>query len=172
MPIYALGSVEPQVHPDAYVHPDAVVIGDVRIGARASIWPGAVLRGDYDAIAIGEATSIQDGAVIHAGSGAPTAIGARCVVGHMAHLEGCRVDDGCLIGTAAVVLHEVVVGAGATVGANALVAKRMVVPPGALAVGVPARIVEGASRAEEIRSGVEGYLGNARRYAAELRRLA
>ena len=170
MPIYALGVQVPVIDPEAFVHPDAVVIGDVRIGPDASIWPCAVLRGDYARITIGSATSIQDGAVIHASAGLPTSIGDECVVGHLAHLEGCVVERGCLIGTACVVLPEAVIGEGATVAANAVVPNRLVVPPGALAVGVPARIKEGASIAQTL-SSVKSYMDNAKRYAAELRRI-
>ncbi len=109
MPIYALGDRVPSIHDDAYVHPDAVVIGDVRIGADSSIWPGAVLRGDYGTIIVGERTSIQDGAVIHAVDEYPTVIGDDCVIGHLAHLEGCVIHDRVLIGSGSIVLHEAVV---------------------------------------------------------------
>jgi carbonic anhydrase/acetyltransferase-like protein (isoleucine patch superfamily) len=168
MAIYQLDDLVPRLHPDAYVHPDAVVIGDVTIGEGSSVWPGAVLRGDYAAISVGARTSIQDGTVVHAGTGYPTVIGDECVVGHLAHLEGCVVERRCLIGTASVVLHDVVVGEGATVAANAVVTNGTVVPPGALAIGVPARIREGASAHEEIATSVVGYVGNARRYRAGL----
>ena len=100
MPIYALGDVEPQIHPDAYVHPDAVIIGDVRLGAQASVWPCAVLRGDHGFIEVGGRTSVQDGTVVHTTEEWPTIIGSECVVGHNAHLEGCNVGDRCLIGSA------------------------------------------------------------------------
>jgi len=128
VPIYALGDREPTIHPDAYVHPDAVVIGDVRIGAESSIWPTAVLRGDYGTVIIGERTSIQDGAVIHAVDQYPTVIGDDCVIGHLAHLEGCVIHDRVLIGSGSIVLHEAVVNSGATVGAGAVVRNRMEVP--------------------------------------------
>jgi carbonic anhydrase/acetyltransferase-like protein (isoleucine patch superfamily) len=173
MAIYALGDTAPDIHPDAYVHPDATVIGDVRLGAEASVWPGAVLRGDSGAIVVGPRTSIQDGTVVHATSELPTVIGADCVVGHVAHLEGCTVEDGSLIGSGSVVLHRAVVRAGALVGANAVVPNGMEVPSGAMALGVPAAIKEGAAvRATEgIRRGAAGYVRNLRRYKAELRRL-
>ena len=116
MAVYALGDRVPDIHPDAYVHPDASVIGDVRIGAGSSIWPGAVLRGDYGTIIVGERTSIQDGTVVHATAEQATTIGNDCVVGHLAHLEGCTVEDRCLIGSGSVVLHDVVVRSGALVG--------------------------------------------------------
>ena len=88
MAIYALGEIQPIVHPLAYVHPDAVLIGNVTIGAESTVWPGAVLRGDAGPIVIGMRTSIQDGAVIHVTASSPTSVGSDCVIGHLAHLEG------------------------------------------------------------------------------------
>src|SRR5271169_6346093 len=140
MAIYQLGDLVPAVDPQAYVHPDAVVIGDVAIGPEASVWPHAVLRGDYGSITVGARSSIQDGSVVHAGPGFPTVVGNGCVIGHLAHLEGCTLEDDSLVGSGSVVLHHAVVGTGATVGANAVIPNRMVVPAGALALGVPARI--------------------------------
>lgn len=169
MTLYELDGLTPRIHPDAYVHPDAVVIGDVEVGADASIWPGAVLRGDYGTITVGERSSVQDGTVVHAGPGFPTVIGRGCVVGHVAHLEGCTLEDESLVGSGSVVLHHAVVGTGATVGANAVVPNRMHVPPGALALGVPARIRPGGSSLEIIRLSADEYVGNARRFRKELR---
>lgn len=171
MPIYALGERTPTIHPDAFVHPDAVVIGDVRIGAESSVWPGAVLRGDYGTIVIGERTSIQDGAVLHAVPEFPTLVGSDCVVGHIAHLEGCVIQDGALVGSGSVVLHQATVFSGATVAAGAVVRNRMDVPAGSVAVGVPATIKEDASDRESIRDAVTMYVANARRYRDELRAL-
>lgn len=171
MPIYALGDRTPAIHPDAFVHPDAVVIGDVRIGADSSVWPGAVLRGDYGTILIGERTSIQDGAVVHAVADYPTVVGDDCVVGHLAHLEGCVVHDRALIGSGSVVLHQANVRSGATVAAGAVVRNRTDVPENALAVGVPATIRLGASSVDEIAMGAALYVSNARRYKRDLRTL-
>ena len=171
MPIYALGDRVPQIDPDAFVHPDAVVIGDVRIGAQSSVWPGAVLRGDYGTIIVGERTSIQDGTVVHAVAEYPTVIGSDCVVGHIAHLEGCVVHDGALIGSGSVVLHEVHVHTGATVAAGAVVRNRTEVPERALAVGVPASIKPEASDIQAIADGAALYVANARRYKEALRTL-
>ena len=171
MPIYALGDRVPQIHPDAFVHPDAVVIGDVRIGADSSIWPGAVLRGDYGTVIIGERTSIQDGSVVHAVAAYPTVIGDDCVIGHLAHLEGCDIRDRSLIGSGSVVLHEVVVESGATVGAGAVVRNRTHVPARALVVGVPGEIRLEASSEEPILANAAMYVANAKRYKSELRAL-
>lgn len=171
MPIYALGDRVPKIHPDAFVHPDATVIGDVTIGADSSVWPAAVLRGDYGTILVGDRTSIQDGAVVHAVAEFPTVVGSDCVVGHLAHLEGCTLHDGSLAGSGSVILHRAHVHSGATVGAGAVVTNDFVVPAGALAVGVPAKIRENASSVEMIAASAAVYVDNARRYRRELRPL-
>lgn len=171
MPIYALENRSPNIHPDAFVHPDAIVIGDVRIGADSSIWPSAVLRGDYGTIIIGERTSIQDGAVVHAVAEFPTVVGDDCVVGHLAHLEGCTIHDRALVGSGSIVLHQANVFSGATVAAGAVVRNRMDVPAKALAVGVPAQIRPDASSEELISASAEVYVHNARRYKKELRQV-
>ena len=153
MPIYALGDVEPDIDEAAFVHPDAVVIGRVRIGPEASVWPCAVLRGDHGWIEVGARTSIQDGTVVHCTRDWPTVIGRECVVGHNAHLEGCVVEDRCLIGSGSVILNRAVVKAGAIVGASALIPEGFEVPATALAVGVPATIK---------RTGVSGEIATRR----------
>ena len=171
MALYALGDRVPDIHEDAYVHPDAVVIGDVHIGAGATVWPNAVLRGDYGTIRIGEQTSIQDGTVIHATGELDTVVGARCVIGHIVHLEGCTIHDDSLVGSGSVVLHEVEVGPHALVGANAVVPNRTTVPPHAMALGIPATIRTDAVRTGQFARAVDLYARNGRRYRDELRRL-
>lgn len=171
MAIYALGERTPTVHPDAYVHPDATVIGDVVVGADSTIWPQAVLRGDYGTIRVGERTSIQDGTVVHATAELATVVGNDCIVGHLAHLEGCTVEDEVLIGSGSIVLHRAVVGRGAIVGAAAMVPNRTVVPPGAMALGVPVQIKQGAAADAHVALGAALYVSNGRRYRDELRRL-
>lgn len=172
MAIYALGDLEPRIHPSAFVHPDAVVIGDVVIGERASVWPGAVLRGDGAGIVVGAETSVQDGSVLHCTATLATVVGARCVIGHLVHLEGCRIHDGALVGSGAVVLHEAEVRSGALVGAHAVVPTGMVVPEAAMALGIPARVREGVVvDPAVIQAGVHGYVARAARYRAQLRRL-
>lgn len=171
MPIYALGERTPTIHADAFVHPDAVVIGDVHIGANSSVWPSAVLRGDYGTIIVGERTSIQDGAIVHAVPDFPTVIGNECVIGHLAHLEGCVIEDRALVGSGSVVLHQALVHSGATVGAGAVVRNRMDVPANALAVGVPAVIKLDVSGEAGIQENAASYVANANRYKKELRLL-
>lgn len=173
MPIYALGDLEPDIHPDAFVHPDAMIIGRVTIGERSSIWPAAVVRGDVEeGISIGARTSIQDGTVIHTSRVQATRVGNDCVIGHLVHLEGCIIEDGCLVGSGSVVLHQARVETGALVAAAALVPNRMVVPSGAMALGVPATIKPDSVNPETISRAVLAYVRNCERYRKELRRLA
>ena len=173
MPIYALGDLEPDIHPEAFVHPDAVIIGQVTIGERSSIWPSAVLRGDVEGgIRIGARTSIQDGTVIHTTTSQRTTVGDDCTIGHLVHLEGCTIEDGCLIGSGSVVLHHARVETGAVVAAAAMVPNGMVVPRGAMALGVPARIKPDAVKPAMITRAAAHYVENCDRYRRELRRLA
>lgn len=171
MPLYALGNRVPLIDPSAFVHPDAVIIGAVTVGPGSSIWPGAVLRGDSNTITVGARTSIQDGAIIHCTRAEATQIGDEVVVGHLAHMEGCTIGDGALVGSGSVVLPRAIIGAGALVAAGAVVPNDVEVPPGALARGIPARIVEGAAPSEVIRESVDTYVHNARWYSEELRRI-
>ena len=171
MAVYALGDRTPQIHADAYVHPDATVIGDVTIGAGSTVWPGAVLRGDYGTITVGERTSIQDGTVVHATAEKATTIGSDCVVGHIAHLEGCTIEDRCLVGSGSVVLHDAVVRSGALVAAGAVVGNRTEVPAHAMAMGIPAKMRLDAVPAGAFEEAVAMSAANGRRYRSELVRL-
>lgn len=129
---------EPRIDPDAWVAESAVVIGDVQLAAGASLWPAAVARGDVCAIVIGEASNVQDGAVLHGDPGLPVRIGREVTIGHRAVIHGATLEDGCLIGIGAVVLNGVTIGAGALVAAGSVVTKD--VPAGALVMGAPARV--------------------------------
>jgi len=134
------GGKAPRIHPSAFVTETSTVIGDVEIGARASIWFGAVLRGDVMAIRVGEETSIQDNSVVHVTHGrSSTSVGARCTVGHAVTLHGCTVGDLCIIGMGATILDQAEIGDQCIVGAGALVTPGTKIPPGTLAVGSPAR---------------------------------
>jgi carbonic anhydrase/acetyltransferase-like protein (isoleucine patch superfamily) len=173
VPLYALGDVEPDLHPDAYVHPDAVVIGNVTIGADASIWPTAVLRGDDGRIEVGARTSVQDGSVIHCTAYESTIIGADVTVGHNVHIEGALIGDHALIASGSVVLNGARVGVGAVVAAGAVVSPKAEIPDRRMAMGVPARVREG----HEVPVGyndraVQSYVRKGRRFRAELRRIA
>lgn len=171
MAIYALGDRVPTVDESAYVHPDAVVIGLVEIGPEATVWPNAVLRGDYGRIVVGARTSVQDGTVVHATHDLATIIGADCVIGHNTHLEGCRIEDHSLVGSGSIVLHRCVVGPHSLVGANAVVTNGTIVPPHAQALGIPAKIKPDSVAEGGFAPAVAMYVANGKRFKAELRRI-
>jgi carbonic anhydrase/acetyltransferase-like protein (isoleucine patch superfamily) len=149
----------PDIHPTAWVAPTATVVGRVRIGPRASVFYGAVLRGDMDEIVLGEGSNLQDNCVVHTDTGVPTHIGAGVGVGHGAIVHGATVEDGCLIGMGATLLNGSVVRAGAFVAAGALVREGQEVPAHHLAVGVPAKV-----RGELDEAGRERVRRNALQY--------
>jgi carbonic anhydrase/acetyltransferase-like protein (isoleucine patch superfamily) len=171
MAIYALGDKTPDIHPDAFVHPDATIIGAVFIGAKSSVWPGAVLRGDDGEIHIGAKTSIQDGSVLHCVPLLPTIVGNECVIGHMVHLEGCTIEDHALVGNGSIVLHRAVVRTNAIVGSNAVVTNGMEVPSGAMALGVPAKLREDSVDPMAIEMPMQAYAARVDIYKASLRRI-
>jgi carbonic anhydrase/acetyltransferase-like protein (isoleucine patch superfamily) len=149
MPLYRFGDNEPRVPEDVFVAPSAALIGAVMLGSEASIWFGAVLRGDLDRIVIGAGSCVQDNAVIHTAEGLPTIVGANVTVGHAAMLEGCMIEEGALVSMGAIVLQRARVGAGALVAAGSVVREGQEIPPGVLAAGVPAVVkkeVDGSSR--------------------------
>ncbi|MDQ3995502.1 MAG: gamma carbonic anhydrase family protein [Gemmatimonadota bacterium] len=150
----------PSIDPTAFVHPDAIVFGDVTLGARVSVWPTAVIRGDTDRIAIGPDSNVQDGTIIHVDHGVPTTVGRRVAIGHRAIVHGSTVDDDCLIAMGAILLNGVVIGSGSIVGAGALCREGMHVPPNSLVLGVPGRIVRETTSAERDRIArtVQSYL--------------
>ena len=133
-----LGGVQPTIGEDVWIAPTAVLVGDVRVGDRASIWFGAVLRGDSSQITIGAGASVQDNAVIHCAEGLPTVVGEDVVVGHAALLEGCEIEDGAVVGMGAIVLQRARLGAGSMLAAGAVLSERREVGAGMLAAGVPA----------------------------------
>ncbi len=172
MPIYALGDLEPSIHPDAYVHPDAVVIGAVTIGAQSSVWPSAVLRGDDGRILVGARTSIQDGTVVHCTPMQDTVIGDEVTVGHNVHIEAATIGDGALISSGSVVLNGATVEQGAVVAAGAVVAPDATIPARRMALGVPARVREGYQvPAGTTAYAVASYVERGKRFRAELRLL-
>lgn len=130
------------IHPSAYIHPRAFVCGNVTLGPRVSVWPGAVIRGDTAAITIGADSNVQDLTVIHVDHGVPTTIGERVAIGHRAILHGCTVADDCLIAMGAILLNGVEVGTGSLIGAGAVCTEGMKIPPNSLVLGVPARVVK------------------------------
>lgn len=142
----------PQIASSAYIDPSAVVIGDVVIGERSSVWPNVSIRGDVNYIRIGDETSVQDNTVVHVDHQVyPCLIGNRVTVGHSAVLHGCVVEDGALIGIGAIVLNGAKIGAGALVAAGSLVPEGMEVPPGVLVMGTPAKVRREVSADERAR---------------------
>jgi carbonic anhydrase/acetyltransferase-like protein (isoleucine patch superfamily) len=150
----------PTIHSTAYVHPLAVVIGRVTLGARVSVWPTAVIRGDSDTIEIGDDSNVQDGTVIHADEGVPTKIGKRVGIGHRAIVHGSTIEDDCLIGMGAILLNGVHVSSGSLIAAGAVCREGMKIPPNSLVVGVPAQVKRETTPEERdrIRHTVEAYL--------------
>ena len=171
MGVYSLGDRVPTIDPTAFVHPDATVIGNVTLGPEATVWPGAVLRGDYGRIEVGARTSVQDGSVIHATFDLATVIGHDCVIGHIVHLEGCTIEPYALVGSGSVVLHRAVVSSHALIAANAVVTNGTHVPERAMAMGIPAKIREDAMPENHVAHAVALYVSNGKRYREELRRI-
>jgi carbonic anhydrase/acetyltransferase-like protein (isoleucine patch superfamily) len=171
MPLYAIGDLTPQLGPGAWAAPSADLIGDVRLGARASVWFGAVIRADNTPILIGEESNIQDGAIGHSDPGFPLAIGARVTVGHQAILHGCSIADDCLIGMGAKLLNGAVLESECLVGAGALITEGKHFASGSLIVGAPARVVRQLTDTERqaLRISAAHYAEKAARYAAEFR---
>jgi carbonic anhydrase/acetyltransferase-like protein (isoleucine patch superfamily) len=155
-----------EIDPTSFIHPAAVVIGAVSLGARSSVWPGAVLRADTDRIVIGADSNVQDGSVLHCDPGLPCLVGARVTIGHRAIVHGATVEDDCLIGMGAVVLNRAVVGRGSLIGAGAVVPEGMEIPPGSVVLGIPARVVRQATEEIQarIRRGAETYVDLGRRH--------
>ncbi|MFF0225188.1 gamma carbonic anhydrase family protein [Streptomyces sp. NPDC004629] len=138
--IVGIGGREPRIDEGAFVAPTASVIGDVTLHAGASVWYGAVLRGDVERITVGASANVQDNVTLHADPGFPVSVGERVSIGHNAVVHGATVRDDCLIGMGATVLNGAVIGAGSLVAAQALVPQGMTVPPGSLVAGVPAKV--------------------------------
>lgn len=170
MTVSRLGDVVPQLGADAWVAPDAQVIGNVVMGEGASVWFGAVVRGDNEVVAIGARSNIQDGSVLHSDPGSPLTVGEGVTVGHKVVLHGCTIGDNSLVGIGAIVLNRAVIGKDCVVGAGSLVPEGKVYPDGVLLLGAPARVVRPLTpeQIEGLRRSAEHYVGNARRFAREL----
>jgi carbonic anhydrase/acetyltransferase-like protein (isoleucine patch superfamily) len=159
----------PELHEDAFAHGSAVLIGQVKVGARASIWPNATLRGDDGRIEIGEDSNIQDGSVVHLTGGlSHTTVGCRVTVGHNVTLHGATVEDDCLVGMGAIVLDNAHVGHHSLIGAGALVTQGTQIPPYSLVLGSPAKVIRPLKEAElrQIDQGWRTYAAHAARYLA------
>ena len=173
MAIYELDGVAPQVHTQAWVAPSAQVMGQVSVGAGASIWFGTVVRGDTERITIGADSNIQDASVLHADAGQPLVIGERVTVGHQAMLHGCTVGDESLIGIGAIVLNGAKIGKNCLVGAGALVTEGKEFPDGSMIVGAPAKAIRQLTpeQIEGLRQSAQHYIDNARMFRATLKKL-
>ena len=172
MTIYALDGVAPDLPEEGafWVAPDATLIGKVRLQRMASVWFGAVLRGDNEWITIGENSNVQDGAVLHTDPGLDLIVGRNCTIGHKAILHGCEIGDNTLIGMGAVILNRARIGANCLIGANALITEGKVIPDNSLVMGQPGKIMGELN--EETVAGLtrsaEGYVRNWQRYARGL----
>ena len=175
MPIYSLHGVKPTLPAEGryWVAPDANLIGDIRLGEDASVWFGAVLRGDNEPIVIGARANIQDLCALHSDMGSPLAIGLDCTVGHNVTLHGCTIGDGSLIGMGAVVLNGARIGRGCLVGARALITEGKEFPDHSMIVGAPAKAIRtlDADTAAALLGSAAHYVENWRHYAAGLKRI-
>jgi carbonic anhydrase/acetyltransferase-like protein (isoleucine patch superfamily) len=173
MPIYRLGDAVPQIDPSAWVADSAVIIGRVTLGPGASVWYGAVLRGDNEPIVIGARSNVQEGAVLHTDPGRPLTVGEGVTIGHQAMLHGCTVGDGALIGIQAVVLNGAKIGAGCIVGAGALVTEDKEFADGSLVVGAPAKVMRTLTPEQRasLAHSADSYVERSRLFAQALVRI-
>ena len=173
MAVYELEGVAPQIAESAWIADSAQVMGDVQLGADASVWFGTVVRGDTALITIGEGTNVQDASVLHADEGMPLTIGRHVTVGHQVMLHGCTIGDESLIGIGAIVLNGAKIGKNCLVGAGALVTEGKEFPDGSMIIGSPARVVRQLTpeQIEGLRRSAQHYIHNARRFRAGLRKL-
>ena len=173
MAVYALHDTVPQVHETAWVAETATVIGNVSLEADASVWYGAVIRGDNEPIVIGQGSNVQDGSVLHTDHGFPLTLGQGVTVGHQVTLHGCTIGDGSLIGIQAVVLNGARIGRNCLVGAGSLVTEGKEFPDNSLIMGSPAKVVREltAEQAQRLKLSAVNYVANAARHRDGLRRV-
>ena len=174
MALYELDGIAPQVHESAWVADSAQVMGKVSLAEGASVWFGAVVRGDNEPIRIGRRSNIQDGSVLHSDLGMPLSIGENVTVGHQVMLHGCTIGDGSLIGIQAVVLNGAKIGKNCLVGAGSLVTEGKEFPDGSMILGSPAKVVRQLTpeQIEGLQRSAQGYVDNARRFQAGLKKIA
>jgi carbonic anhydrase/acetyltransferase-like protein (isoleucine patch superfamily) len=171
--IFELDGHAPEIDPTAWVAPTATVIGKVRLGPGASVWFGAVLRGDTEWIEVGEGSNVQENSVFHTDLGFPLSVGQGCTIGHKAMLHGCTIADNALVGMGATVLNGAVIARDSLVGACALVTEGKRLDPGSLIVGAPARAIRAltAGQIEGLRGSARHYRENAQRFRSGLKRI-
>ena len=167
---YRLGQSSVETHPESWIAPNAAVVGKVRLDKEASVWFGAVLRGDNELIHIGEQSNVQDGTVMHTDMGFPLTLGKGVTVGHNAMLHGCTVGDYSLIGINAVILNGAKIGKYCIIGANTLIAEGKEIPDGSLVVGSPGKVVRELNEQQKkmLEASAAHYVHNAQRYARDL----
>ena len=172
MTVYSLGAVRPTLPAEGeyWIAPTASVIGNVILKKNASIWWGAILRGDNDPIIVGENTNVQDGSVLHTDAGSPLTIGAGVTIGHMVMLHGCEIGDGSLIGISAIILNGARIGRNCLVGAGALITEVKEIPDNSMVMGAPGKVVReiGEQHALILQASALHYVDNWKRYRAEL----
>jgi carbonic anhydrase/acetyltransferase-like protein (isoleucine patch superfamily) len=174
MALYRLDDRMPRLHESAWVADSATVLGDVELEEDASVWFGAVLRGDTELLRVGRRSNVQDGSVLHADPGSPTTIGEDVTIGHLVMLHGCTVGDGSLIGIGSVILNRAQIGRHCLVGARSLVTEGKSFPDGSLIMGSPAVVVRAlsAEQIEGLRQSAGHYVANARRFRAGLLKIS
>jgi len=168
--LYRLGEDQPRIGADAFIAPGARLIGKVVLGARASIWFGAVLRGDNEPIVVGDDSNVQEGCVLHNDAGFPLTVGCGCTIGHQAMVHGCTIGDHSLIGIQAIIMNAAVVGKECLVAAGSIITERKTFPDRVLIMGVPAKAVRPLTDAEiaHLHESAREYAARGQRYRAEL----
>lgn len=175
MAIYAIGDAKPILPPEGeyWIAPNAQVMGNVKLEKNASVWFGAVLRGDNELISIGENSNVQDGSVLHTDPGSPLTIERDVTIGHLVMLHGCSIGAGSLVGIGSIILNNTRIGKGCLIGANTLIAEGKEIPDYSMVLGAPGKVIRTLDKetAEALRLSSDHYVQNWKRYAAGLKRL-
>ena len=173
MPVYAIGDRKPVLPGEYWIAPNAEVMGHVKLEKNASVWFGAVLRGDNELITVGENSNVQDGSVLHTDPGSPLTIERDVTIGHMVMLHGCTIGAGSLVGIGSIILNNAKIGKGCLIGANTLIAERKEIPDYSMVLGSPGKIVRTLEKemSEALRLSADHYVENWKKYAAGLKRI-
>lgn len=175
MPVYAIGDTKPILPPEGeyWIAPNAEVMGNVKLQKNASVWFGAVLRGDNELITIGENSNVQDGSVLHTDPGSPLTIERDVTIGHMVMLHGCTIGAGSLVGIGSIILNDAKIGKGCLIGANTLIAENKEIPDYSMVLGSPGKIVRTLDKetAEALRLSADHYVENWKKYRTGLKRI-